>query len=30
MIKLCAFADEYGKQITDQIEGLTLNNIHFV
>lgn len=30
MIKLCAFADEYGKQITDQIEGLTLNNIHLV
>ena len=30
MIKLCAFADEYGKQITDQIEGLTANNIRLV
>lgn len=30
MIKLCAFADEYGKQISDQIEGLTANNIRLV
>lgn len=30
MIKLCAFADEYGKQIDAQIEGLTKNNIHLV
>lgn len=30
MIKLCAFADEYGKSLLEQIEGLKINNISYV
>lgn len=30
MIRLCAFSDEYGNKLEEQIEGLKLNNIHLI
>lgn len=30
MIKLCAFADEYGSTLEEQIEGLKINNIEYL
>ena len=30
MIRLCAFSDEYGNKLEEQIEGLKLNNIYLI